>query len=65
LRGLGLGVVALTAESAKVQGEITKEIKISGLLHLESTAILNGHVEVGELSAITGSRVMGTISMKV
>jgi cytoskeletal protein CcmA (bactofilin family) len=52
------------ASNATIQGQVDEEISIQELLHLESTAVVNGNLTVGALSAKVGSRINGTIAMR-
>lgn len=51
-------------DSADVEGTINATVKISGLLELRSTGVINGDTQVGKLKVDPGAEINGQIDMK-
>lgn len=53
----------ITCESADIEGTLNSTVKVSGLLELKETAIINGDSQVGKIKAEIGAQINGKVDM--
>ncbi len=55
---------SIKAKEAKILGQVQGQITLSGLLELGPQAIINGDIEIGDITIAKGAIINGKISMK-